>query len=186
MAIAEVNFEGLFKTHHKRLCNLAYTVVRDKDSAKDIVQDVFFKLWKNREKVQWSDSIEGYLVRATSHTALNHLRDNKRSVRLDQLELINLLASTADGTEIGYTEFELNVRRAIDRLPPKCKAIYRLSRDEEMKYTQIADALEISIKTVENQMSIALQKLREDLKPYLIPTPILIPLLMGLVGYILF
>jgi RNA polymerase sigma-70 factor, ECF subfamily len=180
--MAKSEFETLFKAHHKRLCNLAYTVVRDKDVAKDIVQDVFLKLWKNREKVEWSDSIEGYLVRATSHTALNHLRDNKRIIRLGNGEEVKNVLASPDSNELVFTEFESKVQEAIDRLPPKCKAIYLLSRNEEMKYTQIAEALEISIKTVENQMSIALQKLREDLKPYLIPGLILVPVLLAVLA----
>jgi RNA polymerase sigma-70 factor, ECF subfamily len=183
--MAKPEFEALFKTHHKRLCNLAYTLVRDKDVAKDVVQDVFLKLWKNRDQVEWSDAIEGYLLRATTHTALNHLRNNKKFTRLGNGEELKNMFAPADSNEVTFTEFELRVQKAIDRLPPKCKAIYVLSRNEEMKYTQIAEALEISIKTVEAQMCIALQKLREDLKPYLILSLILIPFILGLLAIIL-
>jgi RNA polymerase sigma-70 factor (ECF subfamily) len=185
MANPEVELEVLFKTQHKRLCNLAYKVVRDKDAAKDIVQDVFLKVWRNREKLERTDAIEGYLLRATSYTALNHLRDNKKLIRLgDEMEL-NHLSTSQDSNEIAYTEFEMKVQEAINRLPPKCKVIYLLSREEEMKYAQIAEALDLSIKTVENQMSIALHKIREDLRPFLIPSLILIPLILGLLAFIL-
>jgi RNA polymerase sigma-70 factor, ECF subfamily len=160
--------EKLFKLYHKELHNLAFNLVRDRDIAKDIIQEVFLKLWQNRERIDFGDQIKHYLFKATSHTALNHLRTTKKMIPAEAEHLASLHAnSTSD--DMDFKEFETRVREAIDRLPPKCKAIYLMSRQEGMRYQEIADTLELSIKTVENQMGIALEKLRKDLKPFLPP-----------------
>jgi RNA polymerase sigma-70 factor, ECF subfamily len=164
---SQADFERVFREQNKSLCDLAYNVVRDKDAAQDIVQEVFLRLWKNREGLSFGDKIRHYLFKATAHYALNHLRYNKKIIKVsDDAPLQNLVAAS-DTEEIGYKELEIRVRHAIDRLPPKCRAIYLLSRHEGLKYAEIADTLNLSVKTVENQMGIALEKLRETLKPFL-------------------
>jgi RNA polymerase sigma-70 factor (ECF subfamily) len=155
------DFEALFLKHHKELISLSYNVVRDRDAAKDVVQEVFVKLWKNKESLEFGERIKHYLFKATAHASLNHLRGQRRYYRLEDL-------AAQSGTETtSFKELELRSRQAIDRLPPQCKAIFILSRHEGLKYQEIADTLGLSVKTVENQMGIALEKLREDLKPFL-------------------
>jgi RNA polymerase sigma-70 factor (ECF subfamily) len=161
------DFEKLFRQHNKGLTDLAYNLVRNKDAAKDIVQEVFLKLWKNRSKVNFGDQIKHYLFKATAHTALNHLRFSQKSTTLDDPAIFLKLAASSDYEEIGYKELETRARQAIDKLPPKCKAIYILSRHEGLKYQEIADTLKLSLKTVENQMGIALDRLRGALRPFL-------------------
>ncbi|MBL6444802.1 RNA polymerase sigma-70 factor [Fulvivirga sp. 29W222] len=173
-------FETLFHAYHKELCELAYNIVGDADEAKDIVQDVFLKLWKNRDKLDFQQQIKHYLFKATSHTSLNHLRSSKKIVKLDQNTAIEEVVSPVQTEPTNNHELEVRVREAIDKLPPKCKTIYLLSRQEGMKYKEIADVLELSHKTVENQMGIALQKLREELKPYLKLKSLILALLVGL------
>ena len=142
--------------------------MRDKDNAEDIVQDVFLKLWKNKEEVDWNTSMKGYLYRATTNGALNWLEKNRRIVRYDD----NISEPSVNVVEqaLNASELQEKIKLAIASLPPKCKAIFVLSRYEELKYKQIADQLNLSIKTVENQMGIALEKLRKELKPYLSKT----------------
>jgi RNA polymerase sigma-70 factor, ECF subfamily len=161
------SFDTLFLAHHRELLNLAYNILRDKDSAKDAVQEVFTQLWKNRDTIQFGDQIKHYLFKATSHTSLNLLRNLKKSHKLDDYkELASLVAPS--GTESAdFKELDLRIRQAVDRLPPQCKAIFLLSRHEGLKYHEIAETLGLSIKTVESQMGIALEKLRQDLKPFL-------------------
>lgn len=177
-------FEKLFRLHHKPLRNLAFNLVRDRDVANDVVQEVFVKLWQNREKVEFGDQIKHYLFKATSHTALNYLRTSKRIVSAENEHLMNLQSPGGDEI-LHYEEFAVKVREAIDRLPPRCKMIYLLSRHEGLKYQEIADTLDISLKTVENQMGIALEKLREDLKPWLPPPAVVIMILAALLGFFL-
>ena len=125
------------------------------------------KLWKNKDDLQFGEQIHHYLFRATVHTAMNVLRFQKKIVRMEDSAVVETLAASEHRHEISYTELEIKVREAIDRLPPKCKTIYMMSRHEGLKYQQIADVLELSVKTVENQMGIALEKLRGYLKPFL-------------------
>jgi len=178
-----LNFESVFRQHHPALCNLAYNLVHDSDAAKDIVQEVFLKLWKNRNTVDMGDQIKNYLFKATTHTSLNHLRYNKRLIRMEQEPSIQeTLQAPAHSEEAGFKELEFRLREAIDHLPPKCKIIYLLSRHEGLKYPQIAETLGLSTKTVENQMTIALQKLRDGLKPFLTVEFFIIATLLGLLA----
>lgn len=176
-----LHFESIFREHHSGLCNLAYNLVHDTDASKDIVQEVFLKLWKNREAVEMGDQIKNYLFKATAHTALNHLRYHKKMVRFDQEpDIKETLMAPSHSEEAGFKELEFRIREAIDLLPPKCRIIYLLSRHEGLKYPQIAETLGLSTKTVENQMTIALQKLRDGLKPFLIVEFFIIALLLSL------
>lgn len=176
-------FESIFRNHHKRLCDFAFNFVRDKDAAKDIVQDVFLKLWKNIDKVEISSHIGNYLFKATAHTALNHLRGNVRVCRIeDDSVLDRRMPLSHDTNSTEFSELEGLVDRAIDRLPPKCKVIYLLSRHEGLKNQKIAETLGLSVKTVENQMTIALEKLRNEILPYIKHEVILI---FGMVGALL-
>lgn len=162
-----IPFDALFLKYHKELLNLSYNIVRDRDAAKDVVQEVFTRLWSNRSEMEFGEQIRHYLFKATSHTSLNYLRSRRKLYRLeDYNELSHLVAPS--GTETSsFGELELRIRQAIDRLPPQCKTIFLLSRHEGLKYQEIAETLDLSIKTVESQMGIALEKLRADLKPFL-------------------
>lgn len=165
--------ERLFKDHHKTLSNLAYNVVRDKDVAKDVVQEVFLRLWQNRDRIDFGSQITHYLTRATTHTALNYLRSRRKLTSIDDLTS-GAIENPQGHDDYAYQELEKKVSNAIERLPPKCRAIYLLSRNEGLKYQQIAEVMDISLKTVENQMGIALEKLRQELKPYLFPVSVLV------------
>ena len=109
--------------------------------------------------------MKGYLYKATTNSALNWLEKNKRVVRYSE----KIGEPNANVVELKLNADELleKIEHAINTLPPKCKAIFVLNRYEELKYRQIAEHLNISIKTVENQMSIALDKLRKELRAYL-------------------
>jgi RNA polymerase sigma-70 factor, ECF subfamily len=172
-------FENLFRSHQKELLRLSYNLVRDQDAAKDIIQDVFIKLWNNREKIDFGAQIKHYLFKATAHTSYNYLRAVKSRVTIDAQDGLREFAAAEGEESAEYRELEEKVRHAIDRLPPKCRTIYVLCRHEGLKYQEIADTLGLSLKTVENQMGIALQKLRDDLKEYLL-VPVLILILSAL------
>lgn len=177
-------FEGLYSRFHKDLLNLSYNIVRDKDSAKDIVQEIFVRLWNNREKVEVGSQIKNYLFKATVHSSLTYLRDHKKHYRLEDVAEVSALVNQNATEELSFKEFELKSRQAIDRLPPQCKTIFLLSRQEGLKYSEIAETLGISVKAVENQMGIALKKLREDLKPYLTLEFISILIVLGAMMYL--
>ncbi|MBT1704693.1 RNA polymerase sigma-70 factor [Chryseosolibacter indicus] len=184
--LAQQDFDTLFLKYHRELLNLAYNIVRDRDIAKDVVQEVFTSLWKNRHSIQFGEQIKNYLFKATSHTSLNALRKLKTSYKLDDYQEISMLIAPSGPESPAYGELELRVRQAIDRLPPQCKTIFLLSRHEGLKYQEIAETLGLSVKTVESQMGIALEKLRQDLKPFLTLEFLAILLAASLLFYILF
>ncbi len=162
------NIEKIFRAHHNMLCKVAYTIVKDKSTAEDIVQDVFLNLWRKREELVIDSNLKGYLYRAVSNSCLNHLQSyHKRNIKPHESFDEHALGVSITEDTIDYNRLDEAIHRAIDHLPPRCRIIFAMSRFEGLKQQQIADALNVSIKTVENQMGIALVKLREELKPFL-------------------
>ncbi|MDP1802844.1 MAG: RNA polymerase sigma-70 factor [Bacteroidota bacterium] len=157
-------FEDLFISNYNTMCNIARNIIKDSDGAQDIVQEVFIKLWDKKTALLEISNVKGYLFRATTNASINYLSQNKKII---SLETSGVTLSINPDETITTKELEAKIQYALDRLPPKCKAIFILSRFEGMKYAEIAEHLDISEKTVKNQMLIALNKMREDLRPYL-------------------
>lgn len=164
MALSTTEFEQLFKSNHKRLCLLANRIVNDTSEAKDIVQEVFIKVWHHKDNLT-NESLDSYLYKATTNTALNYLEKGNKFEKLNSD--LNYHCSSLTDQTISVKELENYVLKALNKLPPKCRVIFALNRFEGLRYKEIAEHLDISIKTVENQMGKALQIMREELKPYL-------------------
>lgn len=166
-------FEELYRKYYIYLCLIAEHIVRNPSDAEEIVSDVFVKLWNNREKVDITTSFKAYLVKAVHNTSLNYLeRDNTKNKLTDSLSNAGneLLAWDSD-YPLGhlYEKEIMNIlENGINTLPDACRQIFMLSRNEDLKYSDIAEKLGISINTVKTQMKIALVRLREILKDYLI------------------
>jgi RNA polymerase sigma-70 factor (ECF subfamily) len=156
--------KSIFEQYHSALCALAFSMIKDKDQSKDIVQDVFIKLWKNRLTLEISTSLQAYLKRATINTALNFMASRKDNLR----ELnVNIRSTNAVDQEIAFRELQQGADNAIKNLPVRTRAVFTLIRSEEMSYKQVAITLAISEKAVEKEMMKALRLLREALKEYL-------------------
>jgi RNA polymerase sigma-70 factor (ECF subfamily) len=162
------SFKYFFDKYYNDLCNFVNIYLHDKVLAEEIVQDIFVYLWGNKENLRINTSVKAYLFTASKLKSLNHLRDTRNQKRIiDQLG-----KSTApdaidfDDSFIDTEEFRKILDAAIEQLPPKCKEIFLLSKKEELSNKEIAEQLGISVKTVENQMTVALKKLREYLLPY--------------------
>ncbi|MBL4752474.1 MAG: RNA polymerase sigma-70 factor [Flavobacteriales bacterium] len=162
------HIEGLFNQHYEFLCNTANRLLNDRNAAKDVVQDVFLQLWRTRIDLKIVQSERAYLYRAVVNGSLKYLAKNKRTILVNEDSALHSDLKHRDVEEaMGYQELERDYKKALNLLPQKCRAIFVLSRHEEMKYKDIAGYLEVSVKTVETQMSIALKRLREYLDPYL-------------------
>lgn len=185
MQDAALNFEIIFKSHYVMLCNAANNIVKDMNTAEDVVQDVFLKLWQKKDSLKISN-YKTYLYKATIHAAFDFLKNNKRNLSFSDKEKIQAYEN-ADST-IDGRELEIKIADALDRLPSKCKLIFLLSRYEQLKYKEIAEQLNISVKTVENQMGIALGKLRNELRPFLTREfiSLLAMLAVLMLGYLIF
>lgn len=162
-----IDIEYLFKEYYKRLFSVAYQVVNDESLADDVVQEVFIHIWNKREDLNITSTIEGYLVRSTVNRALNYVEKNKKIKTVDIRDHIELNAPQNQYGENNYDReiFQKMVYTSLESLPPKCKTIFTLSRFENMKNKEIADHLGVSVKTVENQITIAISKLNQELKP---------------------
>jgi RNA polymerase sigma-70 factor (ECF subfamily) len=157
-------FETLFRSSYISLTRYAGTLIRDLDAAEEIVQDLFFRLWRDKEKFYIESSLNGYLFRAVHNRCL-HIIEHKKVVDRHAHEIsAEMTQSPEDPQEVlQYKELQLKVARILERLPQRCGKIFCMSRFEGLKYSEIADRLSISIKTVEASMGKALKEFRKAL-----------------------
>ena len=157
-------FEELFRSYFTHLCSFAQKFVHDHDEAKDIVHNVFINLWDKRDQVDLNTSLKSYLFQGVHNRSLNYIRDNKKLIQFDAPQSEAELGQYMESKDhLETEEAESRINRALDALPEKCKEIFLMNRFDELKYREIAEKLNISIKTVETQMSRALKALRERL-----------------------
>lgn len=162
------SFELIFHHYYDNLCNYALKYVSSPEIAEEVVSDVFFKLWKNRDRINIESSFQSYLFTSVRNQSLDYLRSQQKLK--NKFEEVNSnMGSFSSNPEESYIQEELNkkIEEAIGFLPNQCRIIFRMSRDEGLKYKEISEALNISIKTVETQMGRALKKLKESLKEML-------------------
>ncbi|MFA5819757.1 MAG: RNA polymerase sigma-70 factor [Bacteroidales bacterium] len=165
----EQAFELLFRKYYVRLCVFAKKFLNDPEEAHDIVQDVFVKIWEGRDEIDPEDSLKSYVFKIAQNLSLNKLRRKKVESRYIEIyKLVYIEQQEFSAHESLLTrELEKNITHSIGKLPAECRKVFELSRIEGLKYREIADTLHISVKTVEAQMSKALQSLRIELSDYL-------------------
>ena len=164
----EKQFEALFKEHFTGLCYFAQKYVADMDTCKEIVHAVFVKIWENREEFDFNKPAKSYLFTSVYNRSLNVIRDKKKFATADDTEENERLIETGEFSDtMEVAELEGRIKSAIQKLPEKCREVFELNRYEGKKYAEIAEQLNISIKTVEAQMSKALKILRVELQDYL-------------------
>ncbi len=160
----ESAFKTLFENYYPELVRFAIKHVRSPEEAEGIVQEVFLYLWDHREDIKLKSSLKAYLYAATRYRAIYFFR--KKS-RLPDFTEVNEVVGTSEGDDaqllLEYLEVETRIMDVIEVLPTKCKEIYLLSREEGLTHKAIAKKLGISVKTVENQIRIALKRIREVL-----------------------
>lgn len=162
-------FKQFFDLFAGSLYKFSFSFIKNKSLAEEAVSDVFFKIWLNRTELVNISNVKAYLFKATYNTSLNYLNELKRkkAVSLEEVEVDLSIDLICPETELLTKELRALIEQAIEDLPPRCKMIYRMAKVEEMKYKEIAELLDISVKTINHQLSIALKKIGEVIKIYL-------------------
>lgn len=161
-------FERLFVSYYEPLCQHANKIVKDMDTAEDIVQEFFYSFWKNRETFSPKLSLNAYLYHSIRNNAL-HFLEHMNVRQTYAQEVLN------NYQEIGPQDFQQNVEvnelnkainETLKQMPERCSRIFRMNRFEGKKYREIAEILSVSVKTVEADMGKALQFFRKSLKEF--------------------
>ena len=165
----EQAFELLFKKHYTTLCNFSNKYLFNPEEAQDVVQDVFLNIWENRDEIDPEESLKAYLFRITANNSINKLRRRKVKTKYDEILKFVYVENLGLSPHDSFLERELSeyLGLAFNKIPPQCRRVFDLSRIDGLKYSEIAEYLRISVKTVESHMSKALAILRTELKEYL-------------------
>lgn len=155
----------MFKKYYNPLCNFATTIVKDHKMAQDVVQDVFTGLWDKREVISIDTNEKSYLFQAVKNRALEMLRKQKNDVKISTADY-NEIYDSNDALDEQARKYMLKeyLYSSIRQLPPKCQEIFVLNKMNGLTYNEIAIDLDISVKTVENQIGKAYRKLRDLMK----------------------
>lgn len=179
MIIDAETFKDAYNDYFEIICRFLNYYTRDSQAIEEVVQDVFVTLWEEYEgrEIQY---IKTFLYNSARNRMLNYLRDKEnRMILLEKWARIELEESEATDC-VDREAFSQLLQAAVESLPEKCKEIFILSREEQLSYKEIAQIKDISVKTVENQMGIALKKIREYLSDHAGETVTLVFLLMKL------
>lgn len=160
----KAEFESLFRSSYVSLVNYAKTLIRDYDTAEEIVQDLFVRIWQDREKFKIKSSVKGYLFRSVYNRCIHHIDHLKVMSRHAEISTYDHGNSAEDPSEIlHYKDLQLSIARILERLPERCAKIFCMSRFDGLKYNEIAEELSVSVKTVEANMGRALKEFRKEL-----------------------
>jgi len=160
-----VAYKQLFQLYHHRLFQFAHSITHSKETAEEIVSDVFLKIWMKRKSLIKIQNKHLYLYICTKNHAINRLIKDKKNklFSLDEC-VVEIRSIYFDPEQLMITaEMVRRVQHAIDQLPPKCQMIFKLVKEDGLKYREVAELLSISLKTVENQMTIALRKMDQSI-----------------------
>lgn len=157
----ELVFSGIFRQHEHKLYTLALKLTKSEQTARDIIQEVFLKLWEQRDDIHSINNMEAWLYRITENKVIDFLRKAAADKRLRQKIWCQLGQILNEAEQhVAVKEYNEVIKHAIDQLPPQRKLIYQLHREEGMNYQQIAEELQISKHTVKNQLFSAVQSIR--------------------------
>lgn len=161
-------FDEVFRKYYTQLVRFCFGYVCDEQTAEEMVQDVFVKVWENARKIDIETSLLAYLYRSVRNQSLNYIKhlEVQKKYEREQLGQQNEAADPIVDT-IDMSFFKQALLIAISKLPEKCRQIFEMAKFEGLSYDEIADYLQVSGKTVENQIGIALKKLRESLTPHM-------------------
>jgi RNA polymerase sigma-70 factor, ECF subfamily len=167
-------FKAVFDQYYRALHHFAVSYLKNEEDATDIVQSVFLILWERRESLRPDTNLLSYVFTIAKNQCINYLDHvkaksnylSKQEQHWNELQLNYYSLEKFNAINLVYDELESDLNKTLADLPPDISKIFGMSRFQGLKYSEIADKLGISIKTVEKKMSIALLRLRESLKKY--------------------
>lgn len=154
----------LMNNYHQPLCMYVFSLSNDYELAKDIVQNVFIKIWNKRKKIQSIKSIKSFLYRSAYNSAIDEWRKDKKMLPIEQKHLQALNEIVEDKNEDLLQNLIKLVRQEIQKLPPRCKETFLLSKEDGLTNIEISNIMNVSVRTVETQMNKGFKILREKLK----------------------
>ena len=159
-------FRQIFDALFSKLSKFSYSFVQSKEAATEIVDELFVRLWTNRINIEQINDLRVYLYTATKNASLNYIAKNAKQIETKPYE--NLNVQIADGVspeQLMITkEILQKIKYAVDGLPPRCKLIFKLVREDGLRYAEVAEILSLSVKTIDAQMVIAVSRIRESVK----------------------
>jgi RNA polymerase sigma-70 factor (ECF subfamily) len=154
----------VFDAHYSDVCRAMYRLLRDQGEVEDLAQEVFIRFWNKRQELDIQSNLGGYLRRMGVNEALAFLRKKKY---IDQEAEVPEISEAPTGeATVMAGELKDRIQVAMNQLPPRCRLIFQLSRQEQLTYREIAERLDLSVKTVEHQMGKALRQMRAALHEY--------------------
>ncbi len=162
-------YDYFFNKYYPKLIWFALLFVKQHCAAEEVVSDVMLSVFKNRKKLAETENIEGYIFISVKNQSLKYLKKSKRQICTDMLESdTDLLMTSSVSPEYEYLENEFHqvVKSTIDALPPKRKLVFKLIKEDGLKYNDVAKLLGLSVKTIETHMGLALKSLKENIEHY--------------------
>jgi RNA polymerase sigma-70 factor (ECF subfamily) len=158
-------FQLLFEKYYSVLCLLSKRYTHDLNKSREIIQSLFIYLWERRNELSIAVSLKSYLFQAVKFNSIRYLKnDRKIGIRMDTFPEADQDKEFFDHIE--YAELQGKILETIDSLPEQCQKVFKMSRFEQLKYTDIAQRLDISVKTVESHISKAIRILQDNLNNY--------------------
>jgi RNA polymerase sigma-19 factor, ECF subfamily len=154
-------YKQLFLLFYPSLVPFAVSIIKSKELAEEIVSDVFIKIWQRRQQLDKVENLPFYLFTAVKNKCLSQLSDSRYKAQIDINEITVEFRSIYHDPEQKMISAEMvkQIHAAIQDLPPRCKLIFKLVKEDGFKYKEVAELLQVSVKTVENQMSLAFKKI---------------------------
>lgn len=159
------SYETLFRLYYVKFVNFADAIIKDRSVSKDIVQEAFIKIWANRARLDENQILENYIYVIVKRLILNYLRNTKKSESIDSDIAHSVQYDSLGGQDLIViaNETRSRMQNIVSRMPEQRRKVFVMSRNQGMSNRQIAEALQISVKTVERHMTLALSELRENI-----------------------
>ena len=157
-------FDRMYELYAQRLYGFSISILKNKEDAKEVVQETFLKIWNKRQTINPKRSFKAYLFTISYHIITDLLKERSSSVNFQEYLKENFTADSARTDDwVNFEELKVKLNHLVNKLPHKRKQIYLLSREEGLSHFEIAQKLGISVKTVENQINLSLKYFRSQL-----------------------